>query len=197
MLAPFRPGEPVAYTLDPSHRSRNWGTLKHAGAMLPLKKALLTILRRKTRAGCVSTIETQRCGKYPAILRAEMQRVPLSAVWVCGVSLLAIRHHASRHPRGDGGPAQPGPSAHGLRVRKSGAVWAGTAAHAVQANRTACGKTMHSIFGMLIPTTKFWYWRLSNKKVKYVGDYDKATRTKRDGRGVCIWPDPSIGGGGK
>ena len=41
-------------------------------------------------------------------------------------------------------------------------------------------KAMHGILGILMPFKKFWYWRLSNKKLKYVGDYDKSTKRLRD-----------------
>jgi hypothetical protein len=57
-------------------------------------------------------------------------------------------------------------------------------------------RKMSGLLGIIMPSRKFWYWMGSYKKMKYVGDYDKATKKMRDGRGTCIWPDPSIGGGG-
>ena len=57
-------------------------------------------------------------------------------------------------------------------------------------------KTMNSVWGILLPSRMFWYWMISNRRMKYIGDFALDNKKVRDGRGVCIWPDPSIGGGG-
>ena len=39
-----------------------------------------------------------------------------------------------------------------------------------------------------------YYKSVQRKKIRYWGDYDGKGR--RDGRGICWWPDPPLGGGG-
>ena len=49
-----------------------------------------------------------------------------------------------------------------------------------------------SLIGKLWPES-FYFSQMKNPKLKYWGDYDIYRR--REGRGVCLWPDPPKGGG--
>jgi hypothetical protein len=54
---------------------------------------------------------------------------------------------------------------------------------------------MSGLLGHLVPSESFWYWKFSRKKMKYWGSRD--SKGQRDGRGICLWPDPPYGGGGE
>jgi hypothetical protein len=55
-------------------------------------------------------------------------------------------------------------------------------------------KTMRGFLGHVIPSEAFWYYCVARKKMKYWGSRDK--EGTREGRGICLWPDPPKGGGG-